>query len=50
MPRQARHDYIGGADNHDVVLSVIPEPSSMVLAGLLGLLVVGWRRLRRWAS
>jgi len=42
--------YIGGADNHDVVLSVIPEPSSMVLAGLLGLLVVGWRRLRRWAS
>ncbi len=40
--------YAGGTDGHDVVLTVIPEPGSALLTGLFGLLVVGWRRLRRW--
>jgi hypothetical protein len=40
--------YAGGADNHDIVLTTVPEPSSFLLVAVAAsLLAVGVRQRRR---
>lgn len=42
-----RISYLGG-DGNDVTLTAIPESASVALVFLLGGVILGWRRLRRW--